>query len=155
MTKTLMRAGFELETVTPDEARGIIHQEMRQFFQARAKKRMEVTFPVLTPATTVFLGPSEVAGMPEEGYIWSLKMVSVNFSATSTLNIYKATSSGDTRRPLCPTLATQTVQSFTWSSDQARLRHGEGLYLTGSANITGVYVAAWQAPSEMESEVYD
>jgi hypothetical protein len=157
VTAVLLRAGAEVEIPSVHEIRGTMEEVWAAHERAkvRGKKRMELLFPVQPAATTVFLGPADAGGMAEEGYIWSLKMVSVNFSASSTLNIYKSSNSGDTRRPLCPTLAAATVQSFSWSSDAARLRHGEGLYLVGSATITGVYVAAWQVPAEQEAEIYD
>ena len=125
--------------------------------QFTAEKPIELTIPVQPASATFFIGPNQPAATPtpQEGYVWSLKMLSVNLSATGTMNIYKSSSSGDTRRPLCPTQASNTVQSFTWSSDAARIKHGEGIYIMVSTTITGVYLHAWEVPAEKVAKLYD
>jgi hypothetical protein len=248
MALMTLTGGNKYDIATPgdvhDITTGVFRHELSQWRASRGKKRMEVTLPVQPASATVFLGPAEVAGMPEEGYIWSLKMVSATLAAAGTLIVYKATGSGDVRRPLGanpvmippaytttsisgasvpssgvafqnPTnqtyqvainangatisnvsvngvtvgtaagtyyvpaygaisvtytvatpqwtwTATQTnppaaplVQTLTWSSDAARLRHGEGLYLVASSNISEVFVGAWEVPAEMEADIYD
>jgi hypothetical protein len=130
------------------------HERARQ----RAKKRIEITVPIQPAATSVFVGQAtgnNTANGPEEGYVWSLKLVGITLAGTGTLTVYKASASGDVRRPLWATGTGMPVQVATWSSDQARIRHGEGIYVVGSANLTSVYLAAWEVPAEMEAEIYD
>ena len=134
------------------------NQSARDRESMRGKKRMELAIPVTPPATSVFVGQQlgqNTGNGPEEGYIWSLRMVSIVLAGTGTLTVYKGSSSGDTRRPLWATGTGQPVQVATWSSDQARIRHGEGIYIVGSANLTAVFVSAWQVPAEREGEFYD
>lgn len=124
----------------------------------RGKKRIEILIPINPASTSVFVGQANspnTANGPEEGYVWSLKLVSITLSGTGTLTVYKASNSGDTRRPLWTTGTGMPVQVATWSADSARIRHGEGIYIVGSATLTSVYLAAWQVPAEMEAEIYD
>lgn len=158
-----IRGGDQFETVTPDESRGIIRDVIREENAAlreryRGVKRMEVTIPVATPAISVFVGGPGAAG-PEEGYIWSLMLAGITLSSGgNNLTIYKASASGDTRRPLAfiPAPSAGSVMLATWSKSQAYLRHAEGLYLVASGGtINTVYLAGEQVPSEMEGKLYD
>lgn len=149
MTKTLLRAGVEIDIPSKDEIREQVDEALRMRVRERAKKRIELMIPV-QPAAATFYAPG-----PAEGYVWSLKLVGVNLASAGNCTVYKASSTGDTRRPLGNQGNVATVQGFTWSADQARLRHGEGLYVTTSTTLTGLYLVSWQVPAELEAEIYD
>ena len=153
MPDVMIRGGASFWAPDRDEMRGIVQAAVREEAAQRAaqtaKKRIEETIPLASPATTFFTGP-----LVNEGYIWSFKLAGVTLASAGTLQIYKASVSGDTRRPLFNG-ASGTPQVATWSADQARIRHGEGLYLVASQNITILYVAAWEVPAEKEALIYD
>lgn len=124
--------------------------------QLRALKRIEILVPVQPAANNIFIGQTtnvNTGNGPEEGYVWSLRLLSITLSGTGTLTVYKASNSGDTRRPIFYSGTGQPVQVATWSSDQARIRHSEGIYVVGSTTITFVYMAAWEVPAEREAEL--
>lgn len=155
MAKTLLRAGVEIDIPDRSEIRHEVDEALRIRERDRAKKRMELMAPVAS--VTAFATP----GPPAEGYVWSLKLVAAQLTATGSISVYKASSSNDTRRPLGNATAPASAIGgafpavATWSSDQARIRHGEDIYIVSTVSMTGVYVAAWQVPSEMEAEIYD
>lgn len=124
--------------------------EEREIVKARGLKRIEMMLPLTSNPTTTFIANT----VPEEGNVWSLKLVSVILGGSGTFAVYKAGTSGDTRRLLgqATSVSVNSVNQavVTWGSDQARLRHGEGLYLAAGAAMLNVLLVAWQAPSEME-----
>ena len=98
--------------------------------------------------------------LPESGYVWNLKLVSVQLSASGTCQAFitsSAPSTGSTPGRLITNFgAAATSQVATWSSSQVYLRPDEGLYLlpsTGTVNFW--YVTAEQVMSEMQAKVYD
>ena len=160
MAVQMIRGGATIDALTPQELRDFFReqaeiQDARDREALRGKKRMELTIPVSGTPATFYTGSVGMGTGPEEGYVWSLKLAGITLSSSQTLVIYKASSSGDHRRPIA-SLAAASVQVATWSADQVRLRHGEELYLVaGGAGITGVFAAAWQIPAEREAEIYD
>ena len=154
-----IHGGATVETITPAELRLELERwEARQRAEADNVKRMEVAFPVQPPAINFFVSQVNFIGTPDEGYVWSLKMVAVTLSAAATLVVYKASSTGQTTRPLASFQAqTANVPLIaTWSSDQAELKHGEGVYLVaGSGTITGVYMTGEQVTAEKAAKIYD
>lgn len=131
-------------------------EDARQHERLRGKKRIEVFIPLLGTSTSAFIGQwvggANQGNGPEQGYLWSVRLVSITLAGTGTLTVYKSSSDKDTRRPLWATGTGAPVQVATWSSDQARIRFGEGLYIVGSTNLNSVYMAAWQLPAEREGE---
>ena len=128
----------------------------RQRERLRGKKRIELYIPLSGTTTSAFIGQfigaSNQGNGPEQGYLWSVRLVSIVLAGTGTLTVYKSSSDKDTRRPLYYSGTGQPVQVAMWSSDQARIRFGEGLYIVGSTNLNSVYIAAWQLPAEREGE---
>lgn len=162
MATTLIRGGSVIDTPTPAEMRQIMAEQLaddrRQRAEADNVKRMELAVPIQPPAITFFASVTTLIGTPDEGYVWSLKLVAATLSAAATLVIYKASSSGQTTRPLASFQAqTANVPLIaTWSSDQAELKHGEGLYLVaGSGTITGIYMTGEQVTAEKAAKIYD
>lgn len=154
MTATLLRAGVEIDIPSRHEIRHEVDEALRMRARERAKKRMEVMVPVSGTSASV-------PGPPNEGYVWSLKLAAAQLSATGSISVYKASSASDLRRPLgnatapASAIGTAFPAVVTWSSDQARIRHGEEIFILATVSMSGLYVAAWEAPAEMEAEIYD
>lgn len=160
MAEQLVRGGAPLDIPTADETASAVDARMRAFWHeqaaiaearerehARGVKRMEIFLAVTPAAATFWTGP-----LVDEGYIWSLRLAGINTAGGGLPNIFRASASGDTRRPIWADPSTGTVHVATWSSDQARLRHGDGLYLSAGGNLTSIYLSAWQVPAEREYE---
>jgi hypothetical protein len=130
-------------------------ENTRQRERLRGLKRIEVFMPITPSSTSVFIGQSvgtNTGNGPEQGYLWSVRLVSIVLAGTGTLTVFKSSSDKDTRRPIWNTGTGQQYQVATWSADQARIRFGEGLYILGSTNLSSVYMAAWELPAEREGE---
>lgn len=156
MAETVIRAGAVLEVPNRAEMREDISAALRDVAllesarereQARGLKRIETYIPVNPAAATFFTGP-----LIDEGYVWSLRLAGISTAQGGLPNIFRASGTGDTRRPIWVDQSSGTVHVATWSSDQARLRHGDGLYLTSTGNLLGIYLSAWQVPAEREYE---
>src|SRR5215469_7171737 len=113
--------------------------DVRERQVARTIKWLDITIPGPSPAAS-----SLITQGPDQGYVWSLRMASVNLAIAGTLTPYKvssgytsiATTQTDTRRPVAPVSASsQTSQVATWTS-QLILQPGWALLLVGSQNIT-------------------
>ncbi len=165
MAKVVIRAGAEIDVPTRAEVAEdlrSIWEEQRQIESARERerlrtmKRVELFVPISPAANNIFIGQTITANEgngPELGYVWSVRMVSITLSGTGTLTVYKSSSSGDTRRPVWYSGTGQPVQVALWSSDQLRIRPGEGLYLVGSTTLAGVFMSAWEIAAEREGEL--
>ena len=156
-----IKGGEQIDVPTADEVADVVDQRHQAFWRQqqqledarqrerlRGLKRMDIFLKVQPAAATFFTGP-----LIDEGYVWSLRLVGVNVDASNIFVMYRASQDKDTRRPIWvdPTAGTTHVAYF--SSDQARLRHGDGLYFVPSAgNVTSVFVSAWQLPAEREGE---
>jgi hypothetical protein len=160
MAQQMVRGGAALDIPTADENADAVDGRLRAFYAeqaaiedarqreyARGLKRMETFIAVVPAAATFFTG-----SLVDEGFVWSLRTAGINTAGGGLPVIYKASASGDTRRPIWVDQSTGTVHSATWSSDQVRLRHGDGLYLTSGGNLTGIWLSAWQVPAEREYE---
>ncbi len=169
MATQMVQGGRPLEIPTADETAAAVSDRMMAFYReqraiedardrerAKGMKRMEILVPVSPAANNIFIGQTVTANEgngPELGYVWSVRMVSITLSGTGTLTVYKSSSSADTRRPVWYSGTGQPVQVALWSSDQLRLRPGEGLYIVGSTTMTYVFVSAWEVIAEREWEL--
>lgn len=160
MAQQLVRGGAPLDIPSTDEIGATVDARLSEFYRhqaeiedarqrehARGLKRMEIYVAVVPAATTFFIG-----SLVDEGYVWSLRLAGINTASGGLPNIYRASASGDTRRPIWADTSSGTVHTAVWSSDQARLRHGDGLYFSSTGNLTSIYVSAWQVPAEREHE---
>ena len=160
MAQQMIRGGAPVDIPTTGEIADAAEQRLMAFYaqqreiedarqreRLRGLKRIE-TYLAIVPAAAVFFTGSLV----DEGYVWSLRLAGINTASGGLPVIYRASASGDTRRPIWVDPSSGTVHTATWSSDQARLRHGDGLYLTSGGNLTGLYLSAWQLPAEREGE---
>jgi hypothetical protein len=98
--------------------------------------------------------------LPDQGYDWNLKLISVQENASDTLQAFiasSAPSAGSTPLRLISNFGTAaTSQVATWSSSQIYIRRGEGVYLLPAAhNITAWFITAEQAMAEMAYKAYD
>lgn len=170
MVAQMVRGGGALEIPTADETAAAVDQRHRAFWheqqavqdardreKLRGIKRMEYVVPVNSSGTTAFLGTSQIG--PEEGYLWTLMLAGIILSSGgNNLIIYKASASGDTRRPLAliPAPTSGAAMVATWGKMQAVIRHGEGLYMVASGGtITSAYLAGEQVQGPMEAKLYE
>lgn len=122
----------------------------RERYRARGVKWMDYAVPLNTvPANTLTIGP-------EEGYVWSVKILSSTLNGNGTLAAYKASSTGQTTRLVGYNATSQSLQVMYWAANQCFLNHGQQLYLVASgANLTNYYVGAEQAIAEQAWKVFD
>jgi len=161
MVQQLVRGGQPVDIPSTGEIGETVDARLAAFYErqrdiedARAReryrglKRMELYLSPPASSATWFTG-----SLVDEGYVWSLRLASFAVSASGTFIVYRASADKDTRRPIGQDATAGTTHIATWSSDQARLRHGDGLYLVPSTgNVTGVFISAWQLPAEREGE---
>src|SRR5260370_8393497 len=69
--------------------------------------------PAAAPASTLTAGP-------EEGYVWSVKILSATLGSAGTLAVYKASAAGQTSRLVGFNSASQTLQPMFWAANQCR-----------------------------------
>lgn len=161
MPDVMIRGGERFWSPDRAEMRSLIDEGLREHFRQRAAvgniKRMEIADPVQPPALTFFASQSTFIGTPDEGYVWSLKLIAVNLASAGTLAIYKASSAGVTTRPLASfqTPTANLPYVVTFGSDAAELKHGEGVYFVASTNITGIYMTGEQVTAEKAALIYD
>jgi hypothetical protein len=152
--RTLIRGGAELETVTLDEFGRFMDDRERA--RARGVKWVEFAVPfngfplepAAAPVSTITVGP-------EEGYAWSVKLLSTTLASAGTLLIYKASSSGQTSRLVGNLTTSQTGQVQYWAANQCFLQHGTALYLLATQGLTNYYLGAEQAIAEQAWKVFD
>jgi len=160
MPSVTLQGGMRLEIPNREE----IRHDMTSVMDARERVRARSFKPVriLQPgsgALTQFLGSFG----PEQGYVWNLKLLSVQLAATGTLLAYLASSAPSTSATPGRLIgnfgnATGLGQVEKWSSSQVLMQPGEGIYLvaTGSgANLSQVFLTAAEVPAEMVFKAYD
>lgn len=160
MPKITLQGGMHLEVPNREENREDVARVMdeRQLVQARGFKPIRVAEPG-NGTLTQFLGNYG----PEQGYVWNLKLISVQLASTGTVLAYLATSApstGATPARLIGNFGNVTGTGLVekWSSSQIIMQPGEGIYLvsTGAgANLNSIFVAAAEMPAEMVFKVYD
>jgi hypothetical protein len=147
MALALIRGGAQIETATPAEIRELL--DLRERERARGIKWVEFAVPLpAAPANTLLAGP-------EEGYTWSVRVISSTLGSAGTLAAYKASSTGQTTRLVGFNSTSQTAQVMQYPSDTLILQHGTGVYLVASTTLTNYYVGAWQAIAEQQWKLMD
>jgi hypothetical protein len=151
---TLIKGGAQLETVTLAEFSAFMDKRERD--RARGVKWVEFAVPFngfpLAPASAP---TSVLTEGPEEGYAWSVKILSTTLASAGTLLIYKASSSGQTSRLVGTQQTSQTGQVQYWAANQCFLQHGTALYLLATQGLTNYYIGAEQAIAEQAWKVFD
>ena len=147
MALTVIRGGAQLEHTTPAEFREILDSRERQ--RARGIKWVEFAVPLgSSPANVLTVGP-------EEGYTWSVRVISSTLGSAGTLTAYKASSSGQTSRLVGFNGTSQTAQAMQYPSDTLMLQHGTAVYLVASTSLTNYYLGGWQAIAEQQWKLMD
>jgi hypothetical protein len=157
MPAVVIQGGMKVDIPNRDEIAATVKDTWDQQERARARgvKWMDFVY-VVQPAAGSFLVPG-----PEEGYAWSAKVLSFTLSAATTVSCFKASSTGQTSRPLgqpVPSIAVNSVNiaAFTWSSNQGFLQHGQGIYVqTNAGNLVTVYLGAEEAVAEQAYKIFD
>lgn len=154
MAEVEIIGGRKFEAVTIREMHDLLTTRERE--RARGVKWMEYAVPfngfalqpAAAPATTITLGP-------EEGYVWSVKILSSTLGSAGTLTAYKASQAGQTSRLVGFNSTSQTAQVMYWAANQLFLNHGQALYLVASTTLTNYYIGAEQAIAEQAWKVFD
>lgn len=158
MPKVLIRGGMTVEIPDRHEIGAQFREELdaRQLSRARGFKPIRMAVPGNGTLTQF------VPNGPEQGYVWNLKLLTVQLAATGTVQAFLASSAPATgslpARLITDFGVTGTSQVEKWSSSQVLLMPGEGLYLsvTGSgANLNEIFYTAVEAPAEMVYKLYD
>lgn len=145
--RQLIRGGETLELATVDEFRALLEQRERA--RARGVKWVEFAVPLTaSPANVLTTGP-------EEGYTWSVRVVSSTLGSAGTLTAYKSSNAGQTSRLVGYGGTSQVPQVLQFPSDTCMLQHGTALYLVASTTLTNYYVGAWQAIAEQQWKLAD
>jgi hypothetical protein len=149
VAQTVIRSGQVLDYASMAEIRAEMDLRERQL--GRGIKYIRLSGPGPSPAAQTLY----IANGPEVGYIWALRLLSVQVSSADTLIAYvtsSAPSTGLTPQRLISTFGASNLnQVATFGTAQAMLYGGEGVYLSAAAHdITAWHLTAWEVPSEME-----
>lgn len=105
-------------------------------------------------ATTLWLG--DYGLVPEQGYLWNLKLISVQFATADTIKAYLGTSKSETSRLVSVFGTSATSQIDKFSSSAVILKPAQSIVLVTAAHVpTAVFVTYAQAPAEMAWKVFD
>jgi hypothetical protein len=162
MAKILIKAGAEIDIPTREELQHDIHGAVRDVMTAeserqRARARGFVPLRLTGPigGKTTFL----LDAVPESGYVFNLKLLSVQLASAGTLLAYIASSApatGATPSRLIANASTSNAnQVMTWSSSQVLVYPDESIYLVATQNMNVYFLIAAQVPAEMVYKVYD
>lgn len=132
-----------------DRSEMIALMDERERQRARGVKWFEFAAPL--PSGTV----NTLTVGPEEGYVWSVKILSTTLGSAGTFTAYKASSTGQTSRLVGFNSASQTPQVMYWAANQLYLTHGQALYIVASTTLTNYYLGAEQAIAEQAWKVFD
>lgn len=154
MATQVLQGGRPLQWVSLEEYEHMLERRERE--RARGIKWVEFALPfqsfplapAAAPATTITVGP-------EEGYSWSVRVISSTLGSSGTLTAYKASSSGQTSRLVGFNGTSQTAQVMQFPSDTLMLQHGTAVYLVASTTLTNYYIAGWQAVAEQQWKLMD
>lgn len=157
MTAVVIQAGAKVDIPSRGEIReefGAALTEARERARQRTLKHMSEAGPVIPAAVSVFVP------LPNTGYMWNLKLIAVQMSASATLQAFiasSAPSAGATPQRLISNFgASATSQVDKWSSSQIYLRPDEGIWLLASAGtITTYFVTAEEVMAERQGLAYD
>jgi len=156
MAGVTIQAGAKIDIPSRAEIRDDIRDVWieRQRASMRTLKYMSIAEPVVPAAVSVFIP------LPNPGYMWNLKLISAQMSASATLQAFIASSApaaGATLPRLISNFgAAATSQVVTFSSSQVQLRPDEGIFLLASTGtITALFIAAEEAMAERQGIAYD
>ena len=154
MAQVEIIGGRKFEAITTRELNDLLTTRERD--RARGVKWMEYAVPfngfplapAVAPANTITVGP-------EEGYVWSVKILSSTLGSAATLTVYNASAAGQLSRLVGFNGTSQTAQVMYWAANQCFLNHGQSLYLVASTTLTNYYIGAEEAIAEQAWKVFD
>lgn len=152
MAEVAIHAGAKFQTATPDEVRTIVAAESAAERQrARGVKHIRIAGIGAQPAAQTLY----ILTGPASGYIWSLRLLSVQISAADTCLAYiasSAPSAGATPQRLITPFGTSNANQYDkFAKGQVMLYPDESVYLSCAAHtINAFFMTAWEAPAEME-----
>lgn len=165
MAQQVIRGGAPVDIPTTDEIGAEVDQRWRAFYDrqqaiadARERERVRTIKPVRAAGPSGAKAQSFFIPGPDSGYMWNVKLISVQVDSADTVQAFIATAApatGATPRSLISNFgASATSQVVTFSSDQILLNPDEGLWLNAAAhNITAYYITAIEVMAERISEV--
>lgn len=160
MARILIKAGAEIDVPTRDEVREDIHAAVRQVESDRQRQRARGVVPLrlsgpITGSKTSYL----LDAVPESGYVFNVKLLSVQLAVAGTVLVYISSSApigGATPMRLVANASTSSLnQVMTWSSSQLLVYPDESLYMVGSQVMNVYFLTAFQVPAEMVYKTYD
>lgn len=152
MAEVAIHVGAKFQTATPDEVRQIVQAETAAERQrARGIKAIRVAGIGTQPAAQTLYIPNG----PASGYIWTLRLLSVQISAADTCIAYiasSAPSAGATPQRMITPFGTSNANQYDkFAKGQVMLYPDESIYLSCAAHtINAWFMIAWEAPGEME-----
>lgn len=163
MAAVTIRAGMSIDIPTKDEIEQITRAPWREWSdheRARAHG-VKVDGQIYAPisglsdaATTLWVG--DYGPVPDQGFLWNLKLIGVEFGTADTLKAYVATSKSQNTRLISTFGASGTSQVATFSSAQVILKPGQSVTLVTVAHVpTHIFMCYAQAPAEMAFKVFD
>ena len=157
MPVVTIQGGAKFEIPNRKEIREDLAASLDEREQSRARgfKPIRIALPGPTPAVGTLYSPG-----PESGYVWNLKLISVQLAAAGTALVYINSSApvgGAVPLRLIANLNTATTTSYvtTFSSSQILLMPDEGIYVNASQNLSAVFMTAAETPAEMVFKAYD
>lgn len=167
MPAVTIRAGMTLDIPNRDEVAQITgdatraeleHYRAQEREQARGVKVDGQIYAVITglsdAATTLWVG--DYGPVPDQGWLWNLKLISVQFNTADTVKAYLGTSKSETTRLISVFGSSNVSQIDKFSSSQVILKPGQSVVLVTVAHVpTAVFMTYAQAPAEMAYKVFD
>lgn len=160
MAAVTLRAGMTLEIPNQKEIAAIVAEEHHraaeaEFVKARGIKPVRIARPGPSPAAqTLYV----VDAAPESGYLWNVKLISVQLASAGTCLAYIASSAPPTgatpQKAIANMSTSSTTQVATYSGVQALLYPDEGIFLSATQNINAVFISAIEVPAEMFAKIY-
>ena len=154
--EVLIKAGAVINVPTRDEVRDDLHAGIKEQFdaiersKARGVKVVRISSPGPSPAAqSVYTGLG-----PESGYIWALRLLSVQLASAGTALAYVTSSApGTSATPqrLAANMSTSNANQVSlFAKGQLMLYPDEALWINATQNITAWFMAGWEVPAEME-----
>jgi hypothetical protein len=154
--KVLIKAGAEIDVPTRAEVAEDIHAAWRDHFdaqqraRARGIKAIRFSAPGPVPAVSTLFLPDG----PNTGYIWVLRLMSVQLASAGTVLAYITSAAPATsatpQRLIANYSTSSTSQVTTFPSGAAMIYPAESVYLSATTNIAAYFLAMWEVPAEME-----
>lgn len=152
MSNQQLNAGGYLDLLTKQELKETMGHELDA---AIARWYRGVDYLIYTGAgngTSLLTIPY----VPEQGYSWSLKLISAYAGGLSALSItayLSDTANSNLIGTVTGPSAAPGTAVLTWSSDQIVIKDGRSITLTASATIANWLMAVKQVPTEMQGKL--